>query len=423
MGSAEECKVEIGEGCYRCCETESFMSHTQHLRKTRHLQEGVRNSIRKTSNTAIEYTNLSSNKSTMSSFDLSKAARANILELQPYRCARDDYSSGVLLDANENSFGPAVSSHADLELNRYPDPLNLDVKEGFAKFRGVRKEQIFFGVGSDEAIDILIRIFCNPRDDNILICPPTYGMYKVCAKINDVEVVSAPLTPAFDVDIEATLAAVTPKTKLLFICSPGNPSCKAIPNSVVESILARFTTGVVVVDEAYIDFTAQDSACRLIDKYPNVIVLQTLSKAFGLAGVRLGMAIGPEPIVQLMNNVKAPYNINKLTLEVVKEAIDNLSIFHKNVEALMRERAYLLEHLESLSIVKKIHHTDSNFIMFVIPKAQEIYKCMADRGIVVRYRGTELHCADCLRVTVGTRTENDKFLKLLQEVAVDLGAM
>ena len=322
-------------------------------------------------------------------FNLKNIARKNILDLQPYRCARDDYSEGILLDANENSFGPSVSSHAHLHLNRYPDPLHYDFKEKLAAFRHVKKEQIFLGVGSDEAIDILIRIFCNPRQDTILITPPTYGMYKVCAKVNDVDVQISPLTPTFDVNVEETISQINEKTKLLFLCSPGNPTCKLIPNSVVEQILQVYKTGILIVDEAYIDFnTKGETACSLIDKYPNVVVLQTLSKAFGLAGIRLGMAIGNTDIIQLMNNIKAPYNINKLTIEVAFEAINNLSKFTENRELILQERAFLLEELNKLkpSPVKYIHHTDSNFVLFVVPKAQEIYKIMADKGIVCRYR-------------------------------------
>jgi histidinol-phosphate aminotransferase len=354
-------------------------------------------------------------------FSLESVARANILELQPYRCARDDYSEGILLDANENSIGPAIASRKDLQLNRYPDPLHYGLKEEIAKLRGIKKEQIFLGVGSDEAIDILFRIFCNPRADNAVITPPTYGMYKVCAKVNDVAIKSAPLTPSFDLDVESTLQQVDAGTKLLFICSPGNPTAKVIPNAVVEQVLQRYKTGIVVVDEAYIDFSGTESACSLIAKYPNLVVMQTLSKAFGLAGIRLGMAMGNESIIQLMNNIKAPYNINKLTVEVAAEAFADLSLYHKNVQILLEERTFLLTGLASLSVVKKIHHTDANFILFVVPKAQQIYKSMADNGIVCRYRGMEMHCDECLRVTVGTRAENEQFLKLFAETVSKLG--
>ena len=290
-----------------------------------------------------------------------------------------------MLDANENSIGPAISSHHHLQLNRYPDPLHYELKVEIAKLRHVKKEQIFLGVGSDEAIDILFRIFCNPREDNVIITPPTYGMYKVWAKVNDVDVKIAPLTPIFDVDVSATLAQVDAKTKLIFICSPGNPTCKVIPNEVVETILNQFS-GVVIVDEAYIDFSGTQSACAMIDKYPNLVVLQTLSKAFGLAGIRLGMAIGNTAIIQLMNNVKAPYNINKLAIDVAHKAFSDLSAFRQNVQSLLEERAYLFEALRAIPMVKHIHHSDANFILFVIPKAQEIYKHMADHGVVCRFR-------------------------------------
>lgn len=351
----------------------------------------------------------------MAEFDLSKVARSNVLALEPYRCARDDYSDGILLDANENSFGPAVDGYEQLSLNRYPDPLHYDLKVEIAKLRGVKKEQIFLGVGSDEAIDLLFRIFCNPRDDNALITPPTYGMYKVCAKVNDVPIKTCNLTPEFDVDVEGTLTAIDDKTKLLFLCSPGNPTAKVIPNSVVETILSKFTTGIVVVDEAYIDFSGTESACCLIDKYPNVVVCQTVSKAFGLAGIRLGMAFAREDVIQLMNNVKAPYNVNSLTIEVAKKAYGDLAIFDKNKAAITSERDYLLEQLRNFDKVKKIHDSDANFILFEIANSKELYLAMANAGVVCRYRGGEVHCTDCLRVTVGTREENDTFMSAIKK--------
>mmetsp|Transcript_32256 Transcript_32256/g.46537 ORF Transcript_32256/g.46537 Transcript_32256/m.46537 type:complete len:303 (+) Transcript_32256:119-1027(+) len=299
----------------------------------------------------------------------------------------------------------------------------MNLKEKIALLRNVKMEQIFFGVGSDEAIDIIIRIFCNPREDNILITPPTYGMYKVCAKVNDVFVKISPLTPAFELDLDSVLGNIDSLTKVVFICSPGNPTSKVIPNSVIESLLTSYKTGVVVVDEAYIDFSGTTSACSLIDKYPNLLVLQTLSKAFGLAGIRLGMAIANENLIQLMNNVKAPYNINKLTAEVALSAFDDLDLYRHNVQIILSERDYLMAELVKLVpiLVKKIHPTDANFILFVVPRAQEIYKSMADNGVVCRYRGTEMHCTDCLRVTVGTRAENVKFLTLLVSTARSFG--
>jgi len=298
--------------------------------------------------------------------------------------------------------------------------LHYNLKEYIAQFRKVEKEQIFLGVGSDEAIDILFRIFCNPRDDNALITPPTYGMYKVCAKINDVQVKSASLTPEFDVDIPLTLSAIDEKTKLLFLCSPGNPTSKVIPPSVIASIAKVYQHGILVVDEAYIDFSSENTAIPLLQEYPNIVVLQTMSKAFGLAGIRLGMAFASKEIIQLMNNVKAPYNINKLTANAAIGAYQDISQFQTNLSLLQAEKTFLINALTNLSMIQKVYPSDANFILFRIPSAYTIYKTMADRGVVCRYRGTELHCDNCLRVTVGTHDENTKFLQLLVEIAEEL---
>lgn len=367
-------------------------------------------------------------------------ARPNILELQPYRCARDDYSDGVLLDANENAFGPTSLPSNSLDpyensntLERYPDPYQGDLKELFCRERGndLKPSNVFVGVGSDEAIDLLMRIFCTPgstgQGDNILITPPTYGMYKVCAKVNDVSIVSAPLTPEFDLDIPKMMEAVTDKTKLLFICSPGNPTCKAIPLSEIEKIASDTDKypGLIVVDEAYIDFAGEDaSAVSLLKKYNNIVVLQTLSKAFGLAGIRCGFCIGPPDVIQLMNNVKAPYNVNSLTSEVAINAMKSMDTLRKNVASTLEERARVRKELEALTdIVVRVYHSDSNFLLFRVNndlKAADVYKRMADDGVVTRFRGNELHCDQCIRVTVGTPEENDKFLQLLQVTWKDL---
>lgn len=307
------------------------------------------------------------------------------------------------------------------DICRYPDPLHYEIKEQIAKFRNIpNKEQIFLGVGSDEAIDILFRIFCHPQRDNVVITPPTYGMYKVCAKINDVAVKSAPLTPEFEVDMKSLLSTVDESTKLLFLCSPGNPTARVIPRQVIEEVAQAFTHGIIVIDEAYIDFNVESTAVPLLEKYPNLVVLQTLSKAFGLAGIRLGMAIASSDIIQLMNNVKAPYNINKLTAKVALEAFQSLDTYEANVRTLLEERAYLSTALQSLPAVQRVYPSDANFILFSIPRSFDVYKRMADRGVVCRYRGNELHCTECLRVTVGSRAENDQFLNLLQEVVKEV---
>lgn len=356
-----------------------------------------------------------------------RLARPNILELQPYRCARDDYSKGILLDANENAIGPTSVPTNSLEpydnhlnLERYPDPYQLSLKEKFAAFRGcgLTPSNLFVGVGSDEAIDLLMRIFCVPSIDNILITPPTYGMYKVCAKVNDIEVISCPLSPDFELNVPETLQAVDTRTKLLFICSPGNPTARAIPLKEIERIAASSQyEGLVVVDEAYVDFSESGSAISLINSYPNIVVLQTLSKAFGLAGIRCGFAIGAPDVIQLMNNVKAPYNINSMTTEVAINALNSVETLRKNVSTLLCQRAIVAEKLKALSFVLEVFPSDANFILFRVSRnAKKLYTMMADSGVVIRFRGTELHCSECLRVTIGTEEENKCFIDLLVQI-------
>eukprot|EP00542_Grammatophora_oceanica_P009239 CAMPEP_0194046186 /NCGR_PEP_ID=MMETSP0009_2-20130614/20031_1 /TAXON_ID=210454 /ORGANISM="Grammatophora oceanica, Strain CCMP 410" /LENGTH=380 /DNA_ID=CAMNT_0038691381 /DNA_START=68 /DNA_END=1210 /DNA_ORIENTATION=- len=355
-----------------------------------------------------------------------RLARPNILELHPYRCARDDYDKGVLLDANENALGPTSLPTNSLDppenhlvLERYPDPYQLELKKLYAGYRGcgITPAHIFVGVGSDEAIDLLIRIFCSPGRDNILCTPPTYGMYKVCAKVNDVQILNCPLTPEFDVRIPEILETVNDQTKLLFLCSPGNPTAKAIPlDDVVAIAESSSYQGIVVVDEAYVDFSDKGSAVELITRYPNIVVLQTLSKAFGLAGIRCGFALGSPDVIQLLNNVKAPYNVNSMTSEVAMNALKNIGTLDKNVGTLLEQRKVVSDALKELDFVVQVFPSDSNFLLFRLKRfAKDIYKDMAEHGVVCRYRGTELHCSECLRVTVGTPEENESFLKLLQE--------
>lgn len=373
-------------------------------------------------------------------------ARPNVLTLQPYRCARDDYDSGILLDANENALGPTSLPTNSLdpydngmELERYPDPYQRRVKQLLCDYRNgktsaassggngesnyIAPENVFCGVGSDEAIDLLIRIFCAPGHTSgvgeaIMITPPTYGMYKVCANVNDVGIQSVPLTPDFDLQIPEILAAVTPQTKLLFICSPGNPTSKSIPLSDIRTLASSpLYNGLVIVDEAYIDFSSTPSSTSLVTEYDNVVVLQTLSKAFGLAGIRCGFAIGPADVIQLMNNVKAPYNVNKLTSDAANNALKNTALLEKNVREVLEQRELVGRELEGMDFVLKVYPSDANFLLFrVKEKANEVYKMMADRGIVSRFRGRELHCSECIRVTIGTPEENSKFLDMLKIV-------
>jgi len=357
-------------------------------------------------------------------------ARPNILALHPYRCARDDYSSGVLLDANENSLGPAIDdeelseNQIEMELNRYPCPYQVPLKTLYANYRGVSSpNKIFVGVGSDEAIDLLFRIFCTPGVDNVITTPPTYGMYKVCAAVNDVEIVNVPLTEKFELRIPEMLEAVTDNTKLMFICSPGNPTAKAIPLDDIKKVANSSYKGLIVVDEAYVDFSSLGSATELLDDYPNIIVLQTLSKAFGLAGIRLGFALGNEDVIQLMNNVKAPYNINSMTSEVARNAINNIASLDAKVKALLEQRSVVMEKLRQLDYVVKVHPSDANFVLFQVKDhAQKLYKTMADNGVVTRFRGNEMHCKECIRVTIGSEDENNKFLELMTKTWNELAS-
>eukprot|EP00565_Helicotheca_tamesis_P009184 CAMPEP_0185729932 /NCGR_PEP_ID=MMETSP1171-20130828/7761_1 /TAXON_ID=374046 /ORGANISM="Helicotheca tamensis, Strain CCMP826" /LENGTH=383 /DNA_ID=CAMNT_0028398875 /DNA_START=175 /DNA_END=1326 /DNA_ORIENTATION=- len=353
-------------------------------------------------------------------------ARPNILALHPYRCARDDYSTGILLDANENPIGPTAlptqSTSNTLTLERYPCPYQIPLKTKYLSYRDVSgtlgAQNVFVGVGSDEAIDLLMRIFCRPGVDNVVVTPPTYGMYKVSAAVNDVEVVKVDLTEGFDVRVEETLAATNSNTKLLFICSPGNPTAKAIPLSTIITLASSPTyKGYIVVDEAYIDFSPVPSAISLLSTYPNIIVLQTLSKAFGLAGIRCGFALGCPDVIQLMNNVKAPYNVNSLTSEVAMNALDRVEdVLKKNVECILEQRGVVMEALGRMEFVVKVFESDANFVLFRLKShAKEVYKVMADQGVVTRYRGTEVHCDECIRVSIGTEEENKAFLKLLVE--------
>jgi len=354
-----------------------------------------------------------------------RLARPNILKLLPYRCARDDYDSGVLLDANENALGPtSVPTNSldpydnHLTLERYPCPYQIPLKTMYADYRGhgLNPSNLFIGVGSDEAIDMLMRIFCTPGKDNIMTTPPTYGMYKVCANVNDVEIVQVPLTPDFDLRIPEMLEAVTDETKLMFVCSPGNPTAKAIPLSHVEKLANSSYNGIIVVDEAYVDFSTEGSAVSLVNKYPNIVVLQTLSKAFGLAGIRLGFAIGAPDVIQLMNNVKAPYNVNKLTSEVAQNAMKNVHVLEKNIKSLLEEREIVMKRLNGLDYVVKVYPSDANFVLFQMKAhSKEVYKQMADSGVVCRYRGSEIHCHECIRVTIGSSDDTDAFFTALDK--------
>jgi histidinol-phosphate aminotransferase len=349
----------------------------------------------------------------MKFFDLDELVRPNIRVLSPYRCARDDYDRGILLDANENGLGSVP--HDERSLNRYPDPRQDALRDKYAAFRNIRREQIVCGVGSDEAIDLLIRIFCVPGSHNVMITPPTYGMYKVSAAVNDVEVKSVPLTPDFQLQVDETLAATTSSTKIIFLCSPNNPTGNLLRRSDIIRILQKFR-GIVVVDEAYVDFCDEPSFAQELNTYPNLVVLQTLSKSFGLAGIRLGIALASAEIVNYMLSVKAPYNINKLTAEVALKAFDNLETMRNHVKTLNSERERVREELAKIPAVGRIHPSDANFLLAEVENALHVYRTMANDGIVIRYRGDQIHCESTLRITIGTPEENDSMLEMLKKV-------
>ncbi|GAA5994016.1 hypothetical protein JCM5350_001610 [Sporobolomyces pararoseus] len=389
-------------------------------------------------------------------FKLEQAIRSNILALSPYRCARDDYNEGILLDANENSLGHSLpkddsadTSFDSLSLNRYPSPTHDDVKTLLCKLRKVPSPKNFFlGVGSDEAIDLLFRITCTPGKDRVLVCPPTYGMYGVCAQINDVEVVKVPLDveggkflPKVD-EINKTLseAANSPNPiKLTFLCSPGNPTGTLIPLSSIRQVLQNPDyQGLVVVDEAYIDFADepdQESAVKLLieEGWDNLVVMQTLSKGFGLAAIRLGVAISSPPLVQILNNIKAPYNVSTPTASLALRALSpsGLSKFYENIATLKENRTWLAEKLltpqmQQLGVVQILGKPHANFLLVQIGNKQEVgkpdnerserlYKYMAEQDkVVVRFRGKELGCEGCLRVTVGSREECERVVERLK---------
>lgn len=349
----------------------------------------------------------------MKKIDVSALVRENIRDLKPYRSARDDFDSGILLDANENSFGAPFAD--DLELNRYPMPYQNELRDKIAAFRGVDTENVFVGVGSDEAIDLLFRIFCKPGKDRVIINPPTYGMYKVSAAINDVAVDEVLLTENFQLQPDKILEAVQPETKMIFICSPNNPTANNLDIDDIMQVLNEFE-GIVVIDEAYVDFSTQASLVGNLTDYNNLVVLQTMSKSFGLAGIRLGIALADAEIISYFLKVKAPYNINKLTAQKANQAFSNLDNLQKNINAVLEERERVISKLITFPQVKRVYPTDANFVLFRIDDAMEVYKKLADEGVIIRYRGNEPHCEDCLRLTVGTSVENDRFFAALKNI-------
>jgi histidinol-phosphate aminotransferase len=338
--------------------------------------------------------------------DIAALMRPNIRRMKPYSSARHEFEgeAELFLDANENPFNNG--------LNRYPDPLQHKLKERISEIKRVRAEQIFLGNGSDEAIDLLFRIFCEPGIDNVISLPPTYGMYQVAADIADVKIREVPLNSEFQPDLDALCKAWDANTKLLFFCSPNNPTGNSLNADIMEAVLKKFH-GIVVVDEAYIDFSTQPSFIRLIDKHDNLVVLQTLSKAWGLAAIRLGMAFSNSSMIQLFNKVKAPYNINLLTQETALKALEDTEKTANFISVLLQERTKLEKQLSDFSFVQKVYPSDANFILMKVAEPNTLYKFLLQNKIVVRNRSSVPGCEGCLRITVGTPEENIFLLETL----------
>ena len=340
---------------------------------------------------------------------LQELTRKNIWNLAPYSSARNEYAgreARVFLDANENPYNQPF--------NRYPDPLQLELKAALSKVKGVPAENIFLGNGSDEAIDLPYRCFCNPGIDNVVAIEPTYGMYKVCADINDVEYRPVTLDEHYQVTADRLLAATDAHTKLIWICSPNNPTGNALVREEIAKVIETFE-GLVVVDEAYSDFSAQQTFRSEVLKHPNLIVLNTMSKAWGCAAIRLGMAFASQEIISIFNKVKYPYNINQLTQRQALEALKDPFEVDKWVKILLEERSRMMDAFKLLPICEKVYPTDANFFLAKMTDAPKIYNYLVDRGIIVRNRHRVQLCLNCLRITLGTKTENGELIAALRQ--------
>jgi histidinol-phosphate aminotransferase len=345
-------------------------------------------------------------------FQLDNLIRKNISQLIPYSSARDDFKgeARIFLDANENSLGSPLTRW----YNRYPDPLQWKVKEALSKIKGVPVKNIFLGNGSDECIDILFRAFCDPGKDNIIINPPTYGMYEVSAHINDVEVRKARLTEDFQLDLEEIESQVDTHTKLIWICSPNNPTSNSMRREDIEVVLNNFD-GLVIIDEAYINFSRHRSFIQELGDYPNLVILQTLSKAWGMAGLRLGMAFASEAIIEIYNKVKPPYNISQSTQDLVLQALDKTAEVNDMIRAIVSMRSVLSNQLSQMSFVQAVYPSDANFLLVKVDNAHTVYDYLLSAGIVVRDRSRVELCGNCLRVTVGTEQENKELITVLKQ--------
>lgn len=348
-------------------------------------------------------------------FELDKLVRENIKKMTPYSSARHEFAgeAAIFLDANENSFGSPLQQN----YNRYPDPLQQKLKEKISNIKGVPIQNIFLGNGSDEAIDLLFRIFCEPGKDNVIILPPTYGMYEVCAELNDVQVKKVPLLPNFQLNLEAIEQSIDSNTKIIFVCSPNNPTGNSINRNDIEILLNNYN-GLVIIDEAYINYARQKTFIPELTEYPNLVILQTLSKAWGLAGLRLGMAFAGQRVIDYLNKVKYPYNINTATQQLAIEALNNISSVKNWTRTTVEQREWLISQLSNLGFVNKIYPSDANFILVKMQNAKSFYDYLTGKGIIVRDRSKVILCDECLRITIGTPDENKQLIDALKTYSV-----
>ena len=338
--------------------------------------------------------------------------RNNIKNMSSYSSARDDYSGGanknlIYLDANESPFENGI--------NRYPDNKHKNLKTVISKNKNINVNQVVFGNGTDEILDLIVRVFCNPNEDKIITLPPTYGMYDVIAKTNGVENIEIPLKSDFSIDTDKILDLKTSNIKILFLCSPNNPTGNSFEINVLDNLIKKFN-GIVVIDEAYIDFSSQKSLTNLIDKYENLIITQTMSKAYGMAGIRLGMGISNNKIISYINKIKPPYNVNTLTENKALEELNKIDEVKKNIDLVLNQRKLLLSSLEKLDFVEKIYKSDANFLLVKVDNANLRYNQLLEKGIVVRNRSNQPLCQNCLRITIGTKNENTSLIKTLNEL-------
>ena len=345
-------------------------------------------------------------------FDINNLVRENVKQLKPYSSARDEFEDFdtkdmIFLDANENPFENGV--------NRYPDPQQMSVKEVLAKQRNVKTNQILLGNGSDEVLDLLFRAFCEPKKDNVITLPPTYGMYGVLANINAVENKEVLLSEDFQPQIEKIIEAIDSTTKIIFLCSPNNPTGNSFLDESVVYLLKNFN-GLVVIDEAYIDFSKKDSWINELDEYPNLVITQTLSKAYGLAGIRLGICYASAAVIKVLNKIKPPYNVNELTQKRALQRLDNSEQIKTEISSIVKQREELLKVLLNVNFVEKIYPTEANFILIKVDDANKRYDELIAKGIVIRNRTTQPLCDNCLRFTVGTEQENMKLIEVLKQL-------